>query len=266
MEPLVVIYLGLIWKTPVTLVRYRFYIILPPASLTSRQRMVRMLQWWPNKKPRAFKVLCTPPSSHLESTPDVNWIKWVCLEYFWEFFQTWRDLGQFHSNSELLNFIYSVKLYQTSLTQPPSHDSGPTARIEITDQQSQWSAAASLDFRIKVAAAALLQVADSWTSPWDYNQLMFMVSFLVAGRRGRSVSLQVLDREGLELRLQLSGSVPKTHTNTHRGGAVIYVSQVIDSVGSTLLPPAGICHKQPCFPYRPFKSKLCPGYIKGCLA
>lgn len=40
----------------------------------------------------------------------------------------------------------------------------------------------------------------------------------MAGRRGRSVSLQVLDREGLELRLQLSGSVPETHTNTPSGG------------------------------------------------
>lgn len=50
----------------------------------------------------------------------------------------------------------------------------------------------------------------------------------MAGRRGRSVSLQVLDREGLELRLQLSGSVPETHTNTPSGGAVIYVSQVND--------------------------------------
>lgn len=85
-----------------------------------------------------------------------------------------------------------------------SHDSGQTARVGIT--------AASLDFRIKLAAAALLQLADLWTSPSDCYELVLMMSFPISGRRGRSVSLQVLDRKGLELRLQLSGSVPETHT------------------------------------------------------
>lgn len=75
---------------------------------------------------------------------------------------------------------------------------------------------------MKLAAAALLQVTRLWTSPLDYYEVIFTMNVLISGRRGRSVSLQVLDREGLELRLQLSGSVPETHTNTQQGDAVIY--------------------------------------------
>lgn len=48
--------------------------------------------------------------------------------------------------------------------------------------------------------------------------------------RGRSVSLQVLDREGLQLRLQLSGPVPETQSGSVRqtGGAVLYLPQVFN--------------------------------------